>query len=345
MLLKQQNTSLILGISMALMLSSLTTSANAASCKLPKSYYKHVSCTASSSYFLAVDDSGKPVALLNKAGKQAVNLLRYQRVSANQLSEGLLPVQRGNKVGYLNMEGVEVVPASYDVLSGSNWARKVSNGLIVVKKNNQYGVINRKNTVLVPFSSQISSISDYSNGKAKMVRNGTEYWLDSSGRKKEIVHSVAVSSGSRATSSQSTASDTITSPTIASKSMASSSTTMPTPVQAGDMALQPQSSDGKWGFVDEHGTTMITYSFDEVMPYAEDLAGVKMDKKWGFIDKGGNLIVPFRFDESGIIKEGENSRYKGKPAFTFTEGKAWVGNLVNGEKMCIDKTGTNVSCD
>ena len=69
-------------------------SAHAASCKIPKSYYKNVSCTASSSYFLAIKDFGAPVALIDKKGKRVVDLSRYQKVDADKLSGGLLPVLR-----------------------------------------------------------------------------------------------------------------------------------------------------------------------------------------------------------------------------------------------------------
>ena len=40
--------------------------AQAAGCKLPKSYFKNVSCTANSSYFLATKDFGAPVALIDR---------------------------------------------------------------------------------------------------------------------------------------------------------------------------------------------------------------------------------------------------------------------------------------
>ncbi len=293
---------------------TLVPSVNAANCKLPKSYYKHVSCTSNPNYFLAVRDSGTPVALLNKKGKQAVNLRRYQKVAANKLSEGLLPVKRANKLGYINMRGIEVIPAKYDVMSGSNWARRVSNGRIVVKKNGRYGVINTSNSVIVPFSSHISSLSDYKKGKAKMVRSGKAYWVDSAGKKKEI---------------KSQNDDDIQ--------------FLRVPTKVEDMQLKPHSSDGKWGFVDQNGTTMILYSFDEVMPYSENLAGVKLGTKWGFIDKGGNLIIPFRFEDSGIKRNNIDLNNQ-QPAFTFINGKAWIGNLVNGERMCIDKRGVNTDC-
>ncbi|WP_243443629.1 hypothetical protein [Psychrobacter sp. JCM 18903] len=54
------------------------------------------------------------------------------------------------------------------------------------------------------------------------------------------------------------------------------------------------------------------------------------------------MVIPFRFANSGVSA---GDLYQGKPAFTFTGGKAWIGNLKNGNKMCIDKEGTGVGCD
>lgn len=108
--------------------------AQAASCKLPKSYYKNVSCTSNSSYFLAIKDFGAPVALINKKGKAVVDLSRYHEIKADKIAGGLIPVQRGKKVGYINMQGREVVPVIYDLLGeSSGWARAVSEGRIIVK--------------------------------------------------------------------------------------------------------------------------------------------------------------------------------------------------------------------
>ena len=137
-------------------------SAQAASCKIPKSYYKNVSCTASSGYFLAVKDFGAPVALIDKQGKSLVDLTRYQKVDADKISAGLLPVMRNSHVGYLNMQGREVIPVMYDVLNdGQGWARPVSEGRIVVKQGGHYGVIDTANRTIVPFSAAISDIDDY----------------------------------------------------------------------------------------------------------------------------------------------------------------------------------------
>ena len=303
----------------------LMSNAQAASCKIPKSYYKNVSCTASSGYFLAIKDFGAPVALINKQGKSVVDLSRYQKVDADKISGGLLPVLRNGRVGYVNMQGRETIPAMYDMLKESQgWARPVSEGRIVVKQNGHYGVIDTANKTIVPFSAAISDIDDYRSGMTRVRKNQAISWLDKNGKPTRDPNS-----NSKADSQTSTTNENV-------KEMQQSAPSSPF------TTLQPRQQDGRWGFVDDNNVTMITYSFDEVRPFSEGLAGVRIDNEWGFVNLGGELVIPFRFDKSGVSV---GDSYKDQPAFVFTNGKAWIGNLKNGAKMCIDKEGASVGCD
>ena len=303
----------------------LMSNAQAASCKIPKSYYKNVSCTASSGYFLAIKDFGAPVALINKQGKSVVDLSRYQKVDADKISGGLLPVLRNGRVGYVNMQGRETIPAMYDMLKESQgWARPVSEGRIVVKQNGHYGVIDTANKTIVPFSAAISDIDDYRSGRTRVRKNQAISWLDKNGKPTRDPNS-----NSKADSQTSTTNENV-------KDMQQSAPSSPF------TTLQPRQQDGRWGFVDDNNVTMITYSFDEVRPFSEGLAGVRIDNEWGFVNLGGELVIPFRFDKSGVSV---GDSYKDQPAFVFTNGKAWIGNLKNGAKMCIDKEGNSVGCD
>jgi len=305
--------------------SFLMSNAQAASCKIPKSYYKNVSCTASSGYFLAIKDFGAPVALINKQGKSVVDLSRYQKVDADKISGGLLPVLRNGRVGYVNMQGRETIPAMYDMLKESQgWARPVSEGRIVVKQNGHYGVIDTANKTIVPFSAAISDIDDYRSGMTRVRKNQAISWLDKNGKPTRDPNS-----NSKADSQTSTTNEN-------AKEMQQSAPSSPF------TTLQPRQQDGRWGFVDDNNVTMITYSFDEVRPFSEGLAGVRIDNEWGFVNLGGELVIPFRFDKSGVSV---GDSYKDQPAFVFTNGKAWIGNLKNGTKMCIDKEGSSVGCD
>lgn len=310
----------------------LMPSAQAVSCKIPKSYYKNVSCTSSSGYFLAIKDFGDPVVLIDKQGKIVVDLLRYRRVDADKLSGGLLPVLRNGRVGYVNMQGREVIPAMYDMLKeGQNWARPVSEGRIVVKQNGHYGVIDTANKTIIPFAAGISDIDDYRGGRTRVRKNDAISWLDKNGKPTSDPNSRAASRTAKK-ASDNDADDVNTDAKDAQQ---------PVPSR-GFTTLQPRQQDGRWGFVDDNNVSMITYSFDEVRPFSEGLAGVRIDNEWGFVNLGGELVIPFQF-ENGDVNAGDN--YKNQPAFVFTEGKAWIGNLKNGDKMCIDKQGSSVACD
>ncbi|HAR75476.1 MAG TPA: hypothetical protein DCR60_04505 [Psychrobacter sp.] len=342
-------------------------SAQAASCKIPKSYYKNVSCTASSSYFLAVKDFGAPVALINKQGKSLVDLSRYQKVDANKISAGLLPVMRNSHVGYLNMQGREVIPVMYDALNdGQGWARPVSEGRIVVKQGGHYGVIDTANRTVVPFSAAISDIDDYRGGMARLRKNKTISWLDKEGniknantqnanvKKDNVKSNDSKSVKNSRVNDRSAASKSAVNPSDRANSTQKKSASIPVNRFT---TLQPRQQDGRWGFVDDNNVTMITYSFDEVRPFSEGLAGVRIDAEWGFINLGGELVIPFGFkdfdDFNGFngFNDSDNkslsldSHYKDKPSFVFVEDKAWIGSLENGNKMCIDKEGAAVTCD
>ena len=106
------------------------------------------------------------------------------------------------------------------------------------------------------------------------------------------------------------------------------------------VTLKPAKQDGKWGFVDEQKTIVIAYTFDEVRPFFEDLAGVRVDNKWGFIDLKGEVVIPLSFAHN-TVQDNENL----DAMFVFNNEKAWIGTLQNGDKLCIDKVGNKVSCE
>ncbi len=307
----------------------------AASCKIPKSYYKNVACTATKGYFLATKDYGAPAALLDSQGKKVVDLLRYQQVDANKIAGGLIPVQRNSKVGYLDMRGREVVPILYDRMNeSSGWARAAVEGRIIVKRNGDYGVITTANKTVVPFSASITNIDNYKNGKARVSKGKSISWLDKEGNTISDANAASPRTNNQATN-------------IANKN--ANSSTKPedqrlanTEALATFTTLQADQRDGKWGFVDERNVTMITYAFDEVRPFSEGLAGVRIDGKWGFVTLGGELVIPFRFEDDKVVSE---DSYQDAPSFVFKNGKAWIGNLENGSKMCIDVQGDSVGCD
>ncbi|WP_066800396.1 WG repeat-containing protein [Moraxella oblonga] len=307
---------------LTLLVAGLGVSVFAHACQIPKSYYKHVSCTARAGVYLAVKDDGAPVALLDKKGEKMTDLFAYERALGGEFHSGLLPVKKGGKVGYINEKGKVVVNFNYQPMNGGAWARGVHEGRIVVRQNGGFGVIDTTGKTIVKADKSITSISDFVGGRATVVTKSGTYAIDKSGQKLP----------SAPTAMPQYTPNTKTTDT---------KTSLPKPTV--QMALFPRQVDGKWGFVDGDGVPMIRYVFDEVKPYSEGLAGVRQGDKWGFIDVGGNLVVPFRFEVDGF-DFGSEHLPKYKEPLTFYQGKAWIANLHDGTKLCINKKGTNVEC-
>jgi hypothetical protein len=60
----------------------------------------------------------------------------------------------------------------------------------------------------------------------------------------------------------------------------------------------------KWGFCDRGKKIIIPIQFEEVMPFEEGLAKVKMNGTWGMIDKNGREIIKCQFSEIQSFKSG-----------------------------------------
>ncbi len=99
----------------------------------------------------------------------------------------------------------------------------------------------------------------------------------------------------------------------------------------------------KCGYFDRNGALAIPRTFDDVLPFSEGRAGVRIGEKWGYIDKSGKTVIPIQFDLAESFSEGlalvqlgkkfgfidPNGRFAVKPQFDdarrgFSEGLAAV---------------------
>lgn len=296
----------------------------ALACTLPKSYYKNVACTSQQGVFLATRDNNTPVALLNQKGNKTTDLFAYDGALGTHMAHGLLPVRKGQKIGYINSKGKVVIPIKYDSLGAKDFARKPSNSRIIVKLNGSFGVIDTKGNVIVDFDKSISNISDFKNNRATITKGARQYTIDQNG----------------AIVSQN---DSNQSPSLSQEPIGLQSSQTQFSNQSQDVRFIPHLENGKWGFVDDNDVLMIIHAFDEVHSFSEGLAGVRQGTHWGFIDKSGTLVIPFRFDDAGILKNNSDKPEMTEP-FTFINNKAWIGNLNDGTKLCINTQGVNISC-
>lgn len=83
--------------------------------------------------------------------------------------------------------------------------------------------------------------------------------------------------------------------------------------------------NGKYGFINTDGETIIEPQFDDANHFGEDLAAVKIKDKWGFIDVNGKVVIKPAFDDAGEFNEGLASvAIKDKWGFIDKTGKVII---------------------
>ena len=62
--------------------------------------------------------------------------------------------------------------------------------------------------------------------------------------------------------------------------------------------------NGKYGYCDRGGLTVIPAQFDSASIFSEGLAGVRVNGKDGYIDVKGKMVIPPTFDAASIFLNG-----------------------------------------
>ena len=75
------------------------------------------------------------------------------------------------------------------------------------------------------------------------------------------------------------------------------------PVCIGAQTLYPVVVNGRWGFVNKSGETVINPQFDHAGGFAEGLAPVRMGR-WGYVDASGKMQINPQFDKADVFSEG-----------------------------------------
>ena len=180
---------------------------------------------------------------------------------------------------------IEVIPPTYED------AEYFSEGLAAVKLNGKWGYIDKAGKVIIQYKYDWAGA--FEEGLAVVSigheETGDYYVINKSG---EVVEELSVDFGEP----------------IFSEGLFET--------KEGDWP-----PNGKFGYVDEEGNTVIAPRFDFASYFVEGLACVGIGDKYGFIDKTGKEVVAIKYDWTGV----------------FQEGLAWVGN--GSDYGFVDKTG------
>lgn len=86
--------------------------------------------------------------------------------------------------------------------------------------------------------------------------------------------------------------------------------------------LPYRSDDKKWGFHTRGGKVLVEPKYENVSPFQEDAAKVKLGGNYGYIDKTGKVLIEPKYAAAGNFSEGLASvQVDGKFGFIDKTGK------------------------
>jgi hypothetical protein len=64
------------------------------------------------------------------------------------------------------------------------------------------------------------------------------------------------------------------------------------------------SFEGKFGYINQRGETLIPFIYDVANIFTEGVAPVKLNGKYGFINMKNETVIPFQYDYAGKVNSG-----------------------------------------
>lgn len=77
-----------------------------------------------------------------------------------------------------------------------------------------------------------------------------------------------------------------------------------------DNGLAKAKKNGKYGFINDKGKTIIDFRFEDVGGFKYRLAKAKIDGQWGFINKNGEFVIEPKFDRIGHQFRPTNAKFE-----------------------------------
>ncbi len=266
--------------------------------------------------FKSYKEGGK-YGVLDKSGKK-INPAKYSDVSFIYY-DGLCQVDVGNKSGYINKGGIELIPIIYDV------AHAFKSGKALVCKDSMYYYINTKGEVVSP-KYKISSDAGFSDVFTFLItdENGKKGFYSMWERKimpnfydiiygaENGMHAVKINDKYGFNDANGNAIISVIYDEVFNFNEKVAI------VRIGD----------KFGVIDKQGKMITPLVYYYIKDFSEGLAVVKkgtyLTGKKGYIDEKGNEVIPIIYEVAGDFKKGR--------------AKVQIGN----ETFFIDKKGERI---
>jgi hypothetical protein len=166
----------------------------------------------------------------------------------------------GDKMGIETIEDGTIIPAIYD------FVEPFSDGLFNVKEGNTHAYFDCNGAIIIPFESKYDSYGNFTNGLARVRRNGNWGFINKSGHEviKLQFHFAEEFSD--------------------------------------DYAIVRNPED-KYGVINITGELIIDYQFRYLGAFKNGYARFGDHKTYGLIDKNENIVVPQEYIHIGIVEE------------------------------------------
>ncbi|GHU47304.1 hypothetical protein AGMMS50289_22280 [Betaproteobacteria bacterium] len=218
---------------------------------------------------VAVHEKGDGWYKINTKGQEAVPLRELKNMNLNFAVNGLAAYRSYEKYGYINKEGIVVIPRRFDTAT-----EFAPNGLALVSAQGKWGYLDTQGNEITHLRFDYAEVFA-NNGLATVKLDGKIGWINDKGK---IVIPMRFDS------------------------------TLGFTEDGVAKGLARVEIDGKYGYINIKGETVIPLRFEEMTSFAANgLARVKENEndKYGYINTTGKMMIPPRFDEaSGFGQDG-----------------------------------------
>lgn len=262
----------------------------------------------------------------------AKRLIQYDGGGDVLTGEGLACVSRQGKWGCIDMNGIEVIPCTFDFVyefdhgiamveqnKKYGWINKKGNviipiiydyshyfweGLAFVRKGNKWGCIDMKGQIIIPYVYD-DVFNSFSNGLASVAINGKWGYINKNGKVViPFIYDYAtefrdgfaiVQIGHKYGCIDKEGNDVI--PIGKYEDISGMDLSL------GKEGLTAVKRNGKWGYCNNNGQEIISCVYDRVGGFSEGYAAV-CNRNWAYINKNGELMTKFKFYDAYCFENG-----------------------------------------
>lgn len=219
---------------------------------------------------------------VNKDGVEIIPC-RYKMVKP--FSEGLAAVQMVNKWGYINKEGKRIIEYKFKKAGSFN------QNLALIEKENELIFIDAEQNVVI--KADFDKAYDFHKGRARIVKNSQYGLIDTMGNyilKPKYTHI--------------------------------------SPFNKYGLAVVRYQKNGRpaYGVINLKGEKISRQDFFKVKEFSEGLAVVQDKNGYGYIDTTGRLVISCRYSKADAFNQGMAAvTYDGKCGYITIQGKTAIG--------------------